>query len=185
MARITFRAPLITGLSVLELLVAINILGITLALGAPSMRRFIARQHIGLESQQLMTSLYYARAMVISMNDRVVLCPSTDLENCSAEPDWQHGLLVFVDSNWNRELDPEERVLLANVGRDNRITITTSRARRRIVYQGTGLAPGSNLTFSICDPNGLAPAKAIIISNTGRPRRSDTRPGGAAIACGS
>ena len=185
MARIDHRSRMMAGLSVLELLVAINILGITLALAAPNMRRFLARQQMTVESLQLMTTLNYARTMAITMNNRVVLCPSVNLEHCSDQPDWHHGLMVFVDSNWNRELDPDETLLLAKQGTGNPISIKTTRGRRRIAYHGTGLSPGSNVTFSICDSRGLAQPKAVIISNTGRSRTAERRPNGAEIQCPS
>jgi type IV fimbrial biogenesis protein FimT len=183
MARIANKAPLMAGISMLEILVSITILGITLAAGAPSLSRFMARQQVGLESRLLMTTINYARTIAITMNEQIVLCPSTNQESCSAQPHWHHGVLVFVDYNWNRELDPRERLLLASEARDTGVTITTTRARRRIAYKGSGLAPGSNVTFSICDRRGLAQPKAVIISNSGRTRGSDTRPGGAPIQC--
>jgi hypothetical protein len=35
----------------------------------------------------------------------------------------------------------------------------------------------------VCDINGTVSPKAVILSNSGRPRVSDTRPGGEALIC--
>jgi type IV fimbrial biogenesis protein FimT len=171
------------GFSAVELLVTIAIMGITLAIAVPGVSRLLARQEIVLESEQLVATLNNARITSIALNRRVVLCPSSDLQSCSTAPHWHNGLLVFVDRNGNRELDADERLLKTTRASADSITITTSRSRRRITYNGTGQAPGSNVTFSICNTRGQAKPKSVIISNSGRPRRSATRPDGRGIQC--
>jgi Tfp pilus assembly protein FimT len=44
-----------------------------------------------------------------------------------------------------------------------------SAGRTRIRYQPTGFAPGTNLTIKLCDP-ASDQARAVIVSNPGRPR---------------
>ena len=183
MARTANMATRMAGFSAIELLVTTTIIGIMISAAASAMGRFMARQNIVLESEQLISTLNNARITAIAANDRVVLCPSSDRRSCSREPDWHYGLLVFVDRNRDREFDPEDRLLLARQSSGSRVSITTSRARRRISYNGVGTSPGSNVTFSLCDPSGLARPRAVIISNSGRARRSDTRPRGDPIRC--
>ena len=183
MARIANRATRMAGFTAIELLITTTIIGVLISASVSTMGRVMARQNIVLETEQLTATLNNARITAISMNDRVVLCPSNDRKNCSTEPDWHAGLLVFVDRNRDREFGPEDRLLLARQSSGSGVIITSTSGRRRITYNGIGLSPGSNVTFTVCDPKGLAQAKAVIISNAGRARRSDTRPGGRAIQC--
>ena len=53
-----------------------------------------------------------------------------------------------------------------------------------MVYQTTGFTPGTNATYTFCDPDYPQFAKAIIQSNSGRIRLSRVKPDGKPLDCG-
>lgn len=59
----------------------------------------------------------------------------------------------------------------------------TSGNHHPVVFQPEGGSGGANDTFTFCDTRGAAKARAIVLSNTGRARIADKRPGGKALVC--
>jgi type IV fimbrial biogenesis protein FimT len=171
------------GFTLVELLTTLTILMITLAIALPAFAGLIGRQQLILERERFGAALNNARIIAISSNRRVTLCPSLDGQNCRSEPFWEQGWLQFEDRNANREHDPKERIMRHEPGGDSPVTIRSSVSRRRITYQSTGLALGSNVTISFCHPDSPASGKALIVANSGRVRRSDERPGGEPLTC--
>ena len=64
-----------TGFSLLELLIACNLLGLMLAIGWPSMQEMLARQQAQSYLRQFQQHLNFARIMAISSGRVVTVCP--------------------------------------------------------------------------------------------------------------
>jgi type IV fimbrial biogenesis protein FimT len=65
----------LTGFSLLELLIACNLLGLMLAIGWPSMQEMLARQQAQSYLRQFQQHLNFARIMAISSGRVVTVCP--------------------------------------------------------------------------------------------------------------
>ena len=77
------------GFTLIELMIAIALLGIIASLAAPSMANFAIRQRVSSQANELMLSLAFARAEAIKRNVQIRLLPVTN----SAEG-WQDGWCV-------------------------------------------------------------------------------------------
>lgn len=171
------------GLTLLEVISNMSIAVIIMTTAVPAFSGLIQRSRISTEMNTFISHLHYARSEAIKRGSRVVICRSADGLNCTRTEGWHKGWISFADNNANRELDAGEDLLLVEAGEENGVIITSGR-RRRVVYQPTGFSPGSNGTYIFCDPNHPEWAKAVVISNLGRPRISEKRPDGRALDCG-
>ena len=180
---IAFPGKYCTGITFPELLIAVAVLGLTLTVAIPSFARLHHSNAMTSQVNHLVANLNLARSAAITRGTRVLLCPSSDGTSCLSEPHWHRGWTVFVDHNTNRELDDGEEILRSVSRAEADITLTSSHHRQRIVYQPSGFPHGSNATFTFCHPAGTVPPKAVILSNTGRPRISESKPDGGALSC--
>ncbi|GJM11452.1 MAG: hypothetical protein DHS20C11_37280 [Lysobacteraceae bacterium] len=171
------------GLTLIELLISLTLLSVVLIGGIPAFSDFTANNRMITEKNRLVGEVNLARSEAILRSQRVVLCPSTDGMQCLADPHWHAGRLIFIDSNANRERDPNELILRATEATDASLSVLTPRSRRRVIFYPIGFAPGSNATFTFCDGRGADHAQAVILSNTGRPRTSSRGPGGRELRC--
>jgi type IV fimbrial biogenesis protein FimT len=92
--------------------------------------------------------------------------------------------MVFEDRDADRALDADEPLLRRSQPDLGGVRITTSTGRRKVVYQPEGTAGGTNATFRICPTSERTPGRAVVISNTGRPRVTETEDDGTPIRCG-
>ena len=170
------------GFTLLELITGLSITAILTATGVPAFNELVQRNRLTTEINTFVSHLHYVRSEAVKRSIRVVMCRSADETSCSRTQGWQEGWIIFTDKNANREYDGDEELLYVQQGHENGITITSGR-RRTITYQNTGRSPGSNGTYVFCIPRYPEHTKAVIISNTGRPRLSKVRPDGTDLEC--
>ena len=111
------------------------------------------------------------------MRRRVVsLCPSIDAVSCKPGKDWSSGWLMFANHDGDEppQIDAGEPLLQVHtVGENTRITAN----RRGFTLRATQKR-ATNGTIVVCDEARRIPAKALVVSYTGRPRvatRDDAR----------
>ena len=171
------------GFTLLEMIITLSISTILTTTAIPAFHQLVQRTRLTTEINTFVGQLHYTRSEAIKRGVRAIMCRSSNGKSCERTAGWEKGWIIFADYNANRELDGPDELLFVEKGEENGITITSGR-RRRIVYQNTGQSPGSNGTYVFCDPDYPEYAKAVIISNTGRPRISTVRPDGTSLACG-
>ena len=171
------------GFTLLETMTAITLLATTLAIGVPALQSFTQKQRITQAANLLIVEMQYARSQAIMRKRYVVMCPSSDGAGCLTSGDWHQGILTFEDDNGNREWDEGETVLRRHHGLSNSVQAISSRYRKRINYFPRGFAWGSNTTIRICAGNTSHTGKAVIISNSGRPKITQTDASDNPIEC--
>lgn len=171
------------GFTLLELMSSISIAAVLTTTAIPAFNGLVQRNRISTEINTFVSHLHYARSEAVKRGSRVVICRSADGLGCGLTEGWHKGWITFVDTNANREFDAGESLLRVETGEENGVEITSGQ-RRRVVYQSTGFSPGTNGTYIFCDPEHPEWAKAVILSNSGRTRLSETAPDGSALACG-
>lgn len=96
------------GLSLIETMVALAILGSLVAMAAPSFARISERYKVGGVQTALETALHEARIEAVNRNRSVTVRRLTGCPEATAPGDWRCGWETFVDGNRNRQRDPGE-----------------------------------------------------------------------------
>jgi type IV fimbrial biogenesis protein FimT len=169
------------GLTFVELLACLAVVAVVAAWGIPSftvLARDAARTR---EVNQFIQAVYLARSEAIKRNGVVSLCPSNDGATCAPAGEWQTGWLVFVnddrDSPAARDVD-EQLLRVYEAWDAGRILSNRSTLSFRPFGQ-----MGVTATVRFCDDRGASAARAVIISQTGRPRVSNRDASGDALIC--
>jgi type IV fimbrial biogenesis protein FimT len=102
------------GYSMVELMSVIGIATILTVLAVPSYRYVTNSNRASAEVNGLVGDLELARSAAIEQGLPVSVCPSEDGKTCAANSQtWQHGWIVFLDTNGNAVMDADDKVLLA------------------------------------------------------------------------
>ena len=169
------------GFTLLELLVTLTVVS-TLSVGATTSFTWLLQENrMVADINRFVTALHLARNESITQARRIVLCPSTDGEQCGNSNEWNNGWILFQSDD--REYDADERLIQRGMSLQAGIKLNASNHRKRIVYQQDGSSGGSNSSFTFCDSRGKAKPRVICLSNTGRPRLTRTRCNGEPIDC--
>jgi type IV fimbrial biogenesis protein FimT len=174
--------------SLYDALVALTVVSMLATAAVPSFRHLITSQRMSGAINSLVTGLHLARSEAIKRRAQAVLCPSVDGRAChnggSGGTVWEKGYLLYIDHNGNREFDVNDTMVwLFDATAD--LHIRSSAGRDHVTYQPNGMASGSNLTITFCDKHGRGTPRAVIVSNSGRPRVSARNASGSAILCPS
>jgi type IV fimbrial biogenesis protein FimT len=168
------------GISWFELLVVLGIAALLALLAAPSFSRVRANAASLAASQGLLGALHLARSQALLRSLPTVLCLSADGQRClgDARRLEARGWLVFVDRVRRRvgsgppQLDRgDELVRRYSAARPVQLHGT----RAAVTYWPVSRA-GTTATFTVCVPAALAPTRAVIVSQSGRPRLRASAP---------
>ena len=108
----TFFARRCRGLTLIELMTTLAVVGISLAILVPGWYGLTNRNQISSTSNQLLGHLRYARSEAVSRYSDISLCPSEDGIACSGDPrGWQNGYIIFVDPDGDRSRTEDEELL--------------------------------------------------------------------------
>jgi len=158
------------GASLLELMMAITVLGILLGLAVPAFQDVIQNNRIVAQNNEFISGLNYARSEAIRRSDSVSICASADGATCAGNTTWSTGWIVFADLNSDGALNGAEVVMQTGAGTADGIAIT-SPALTSVRFTGAGRLPGAAAagTFSLIKTGctGLK-AREIGVSATGR-----------------
>lgn len=169
------------GFTLIELLACLAVLVVLTAWGVPSfgaLTRDAARTR---EVNQFIQGVYLARSEAIKRNGVVSLCPSRDGSTCFPSAAWDSGWLVFVNADRDSPAirDAGEQLLRVYPGWD---TGHISANRSTLSFRPFGQV-GVTATVTFCDDRGSPAARAVIISQTGRPRVTSRTASGGALTC--
>lgn len=163
---------------VFTMAIAVGLLG----WGVPAFRDLRLDTARSREVNQLVQGVYLARSEAIKRNGVVSLCPSRDGEWCApAGTPWHRGWLVFVNDDRDSPAvrDPGEELLRVFPAWEQGLVHAN---RTTLSFRPFGQV-GVTASFTFCDQRGAGAARAVIISQTGRPRVSDRSSSNAALDC--
>ena len=159
-----------TGITALELMVTLAIAAVLLAIGTPAFQQYVHRQHVRAAVHRLHHDLLQARAEAVFRGAIVVACPGGPAAGCADTSDWSGGWIVFEDRDGDRALSAPEFVI-RHAQLAERVVVRATAERRQLRFFPDGSAPGSNVSISLCGPNGPPGARKLVVSNIGRIRR--------------
>jgi type IV fimbrial biogenesis protein FimT len=130
---------------------------------------------------EFLHALYLARSEAIKRGQTVSICKTLDGASCSERGDWNSGWLVFVDLDAD---DPpargtDEELIHRYMGWPDGSITSNRRAYSFRPYSQSVV----NGTIVFCDRRGAPQARAIIVSQTGRPRITERDAGNRPLAC--
>jgi type IV fimbrial biogenesis protein FimT len=157
------------GFTALELLVVIAVAAVLVAVAAPSFSQLRHGASIGSSANQMLWALHYARSSAILRNVPAVLCLSKDGANCipAAEAS-ANGWIVFHDRDRGLpvQVNNADEVLHRLTLPQDVVVVGT---RAAVTYWPTTRA-GTTSSFKLCNARGAPQGRAVIVSQTGRPR---------------
>ncbi len=169
------------GFSLLELIVTILVAAIVLVLGVPTFASALAKGRQTAELNALFHAFYLARKESVRRRRLVSLCPSADDAVCDKDANWNNGWLLFenTDQDDPPDRDPGEPLIMVH-----KTAARTKISANRRGFTSRGIRRrATNGTLVVCDARGRIPAKALVVSYTGRPRITAIRRNGDPYSC--
>jgi type IV fimbrial biogenesis protein FimT len=164
--------PTASGFTLIELVVAMAILGILLALAAPSFRDAMMNVRLTGAANDLMTDLSIARSEAVKRDVQTAVCASNDQKTCTGNP-WEKGWIVMVDSDGDGQPDaPGPLKVTAGITGDTTLKRTDAGGATpstRVAFGAGGMAVGGQATgsmFELCDSRKMG--RNIWVTATGR-----------------
>jgi len=148
------------GFTLLELMTAVAVAAVLIAVGVPQLRDLTIRQRITGAAQDLHMDLTFARNEAVTRATNVTVCPSSDLATCTNDG-WVNGRLTFIDANGNGVVDAGELVVKQSPPLETGLTATP--AAGFVTFNSRGQAAA--LTIGICDSGYVG--RNIDIKSTG------------------
>lgn len=162
-----------SGVTLLELMIGIGIVGILSAIAVPSFREYTRNTRVTAAQNDLVTAITLARSEALRRSTNVSVCPSTDGATCVDSTDWGQGLLVFTDRTGAAGvLDaPDDQALQVWPGHPGEIQMTG--ARKFLRYTPTGMVDGASLQLDVKSSYCTGErARRVVVSVVGFPTAS-------------
>jgi len=183
-----------------ELMITLAIVGILLAVGVPSLKTFMQGNQLIASTNELWSSLHFARSEAVKLNSRVSICDSSDGKTCALTGDWSNGWIVFVDFDGNlvnsgspcAALNTDCLLRVHDGFADPQLSVsgldTNSNAIKSFTFTARGTPKDTSGVsesgvFSVCSfdiANNVIGSRAVVLSLSGRVRVSDNT---AVISC--
>lgn len=171
------------GLTLIELLLSLALLGILSALALPSYLQLIQTQSADRLRDDLFAALMSARNQATTLGLPVAICTAsnlytadpTDLRCASPGKDWLDGWFVFVDLNEDREHQPDERILSVYEDKPADIELGYSRTKA-LRFDRQGRVLGYAGSFYLCK-SAIDYVVRLAVSSTGRLRFAEPESG--------
>jgi len=148
------------GVTLIELMIAIIILAILLAIGVPAFRDASLGSKLSSVATDLVASVQLARSEAIKRNRTMTLCSSTDGASCADSGDWETGWVI---------LDPDDNVVQTHGAAPLTIEVSQTAGPNRLSFQPIGIG-ATAAAFRICRASPLgAQERTLTLSASGSP----------------
>jgi type IV fimbrial biogenesis protein FimT len=162
------------GVTLIEMMVAIAVMGVLLALAAPSFTETIRKNRIESAAQGFLNALNFARTEAIRRGMAVTVRKSGS--------QWENGYLAFVDANKNGEQDSSEETLRSWQALPSGYTLRTNANNfaNLVRYNARGEVDNNSVGgyFIVCHGSQTKGAKAVLITRMRPVMAADTNNNG-------
>ena len=137
------------GVTLVEILVVMGIVGILMAIGVPSYKYVTNANRISAEINGLLGDLQFARSEAIKEGQTVSVCVSNDQSTCmgATTTTWEKGWIVFSDPNGNGTVDAGDLLLRAQATFKGSDTFGANNSIGAITFNREGFASVTNGTL--------------------------------------
>jgi type IV fimbrial biogenesis protein FimT len=143
------------GFNLLEMMAAVAVLGILLALGVPSFTQMIRNNRVVADTNELVVALSAARSEAVKRGLPTAVCartgPTTDVCRTGTASDWASGWLIFADpAGTAGVIDAGDEILQRFDAAGAGVSIVTN-SRPVVRFSASGLPPSGavDTTFTI------------------------------------
>ena len=159
------------GYTLLELLIVMLVMALLASVSLPDFSAMLENKRSDTNIKRLAQAVEFARVSAITAGSLVTLCRSSDGMGCGGN--WQEGILIFTDTNGDRVLNQQDRILRHLTFPDLAGTLRWRAFQNRQYLQITsqGFTRYQNGNFTYCPPTGqLQYARQLIINRSARVR---------------
>ena len=170
------------GFTLMEILVALTITTIAVLLTQPVIATGALNLQRSTTINGLIRSLHFARRSAAERGRSTVVCASSDGQRCSGSEHWSSGWIVHDNLLQAAPYAPPSGSILYRSRGGTGLAISANRTQ--FVFRPFR-GRSTNGTLIMCDRRGDAEARAVIVSNIGRPRLARTSSSGTPLECAS
>ena len=168
------------GFTLFETMIALLVLGILACIVQPAYLNAVAATRLSETRTLLYDSLIAAATHSTVTRTEVVVCSSSNAQDCNGSIDWSNGWIAFSDSDGDRQRGAGEAIVRHQATLAEGVGLRSTVGRTQLVFQPNGSNAGSNATFTLCHAHGKA--TTVVLANSGRMRQGSATPE-AALAC--
>jgi type IV fimbrial biogenesis protein FimT len=165
------------GYSLIELLVALAVIGVLSIVGIPAYQGLVARNKADAVANSVVAGLQYARAAAIKLGIPVRFCMSDNQKTCGGT--WEAGQIVIASGTAGKVL----RVFPALAVGDKLAWDSSLGVDSYVEFSPLGTTTGQKGSFYYCPAGNDKYSKAVIVSFSGRIRVASERADGTKIEC--
>ncbi len=160
------KKPTMQGFTLVELIVALTIIGILAAIATPTFNETMLSYQLRATANKLVTSAYLARGEAIKRNTVITLCASSNGTSCTGR--WEQGWVILNGST----------LLAAEQAIRSGFRVNEEGAQTSLSFQPTGVG-STQAALIVCrrTPSVGSVERKVSISATGRPSVSKTSAG--------
>ena len=159
------------GFTLLELSITLGLVCVMAGLAIPSLQNFVAAK----EGEQALRSIHelilLGRSEAAVTGRGVTICPSSTGKECGGA--WASGVLLFLDRNFDREINQDDSVLRVETSltRHGVIKWRAFGNRQYLQINARGFLRHQSGNFSYCDASGTQQlARQLVVNGAGRLR---------------
>ena len=160
-----------SGLTLLELLIAMGILAALAGVSMPEFRGLAQSVSGEVTMRRLANAVQFGKSAAITNNASVTLCRSDNGIDCGGS--WHDGVIVFTDDNRNRDVDGDD-ILLRRItfpDGNGHIRFRAFQNKQYLQLTSLGTTHDQNGNFTYCPYTGSARfARQLIVNRTARLR---------------
>ena len=158
------------GVTLIELLVAVTVMGILLGIAVPSFQNLQRGMRADTTFHLITTALGTARVTAVTRGVPVSLCPSADGIRCDRVTSWEQGWIVFDDAARTGQPLSGTEILHRFSALKGAMALRSTAGRTLVRFQPSGMASGSNISLRLCSANDGTHLGSVIVNNAGRAR---------------